>query len=303
MPKENPDTACYMKSKGGSSSTIVLADASSGTLPNPLMSTRYELQEVVCSDPSTQGRSSVCTLRNGQKQAPASHSTTVFSPTQSGIHCTPKHGYHACCQSNTSSSAEDIEGFDTSNHGSDHTKLGDDNGLKSGNSAPSGCSRGGNMMHNTSGQSVSSVGGSVIFNVIVKVNNSTDEGNNGGVNGRTKFTTEDLREGFRGSDRFPIDEEKPGSMCGFEVHPELPVQEQSQKAVPFPVQEEQISLYNHRDSLPIQEQRNSRQSLEGSLTLAGRTVDQDCCYHPRINAFPMQEDGKSEHLPKEEENR
>ncbi|XP_051871521.1 uncharacterized protein LOC127570239 isoform X2 [Pristis pectinata] len=305
IPKENPDAAYYIKSKRGGSSTIVLADANSGISLNPLTSVGYEMQETIHSDPSTQGRNSVYTLRNCQKQTLASGSTTVLSSTQSGMHCAPKHDCHVCCQNNSSSSAQEAENInDSSSHGSDHTNPGDENGLKSGNSVPSGFSRGSNMMYNTSGQSVSNAGGSVIFNVIVKVNNSTDEGNKGGVNGRAKFATEDEdeRKNFRGSDGFPIKEEKPVSMCGFEVDVGLPVQEQSKEAVPFPVQEEQTGLNDHRVNFPIQEQRNSRQSLKESLILAGRIIDQDCCYHPRVSAFPMQEDGKSEHLPKEEEN-
>lgn len=160
-----------------------------------------------------------------------------------------------------------------------------------------GFSRGNNMKYNTSGQSVSSAGGSVIFNVIVKVKNGTDEGNKGGVNDRTKIATEnkDKGENFRRIHRFSDKEEKSGSMWGFETDTGLPV-------MSFPVQEEQTSLTDHQVNFPIQEQIKSRQSLEEPSVLPDGTVNQECCCHSRLNTFPMQEDGKSEHLPKEEEN-
>ncbi|XP_069767053.1 uncharacterized protein [Narcine bancroftii] len=286
IPNENPDTSYNIRNEGGDSTTIVLVDASSGTSLNPLMSEGYEIEESIQNDSSTQeDRKGIYAFRNIQKQAPATDSPSLLSSLPSRTHCPPNHDCHMCCQSNSSSSAqeaENIHGLDSSNHTSNFTNLSGEYSHNTGNSVPSGFSGGSNIMYDTSGQSVSNASGSVIFNVIVKVNNSTDE-HKRVANDKAKFSTED-------DDRYRVKEEKPGSRHDSETGTGIPVQEQSKKNVPFPVQEEQTSFYDHRVNFPIQEQTKSRQSLEEGLILAGRTINQEYCCHPRVNTFPMQED-------------
>lgn len=142
IPKEIPDVAKYIRSEGGGSNTIVVANGNSGTSLNPLMSVGCEMEESIHSDSSTlEIRNRVCPFRNGPKKGPASDSTILLCSTQSGIYCTPKHDCNLYCQSNSSSStqkAENIDRLDSSNYSSAQTNPGDENRHDSTNSVPTG---------------------------------------------------------------------------------------------------------------------------------------------------------------------
>ncbi|XP_067857957.1 tumor necrosis factor receptor superfamily member 11A-like isoform X2 [Heptranchias perlo] len=318
IPRENPDSDYYIANEGESSSTTLLEDTSTGTSIKPLLSSGYEMEEAIHSNYSTQeSRNTVdiAPFRDSQEQTPpstpASGSTPPLSSKQSDKDRTPKCDCHTDHQSNPSNStqkSENTDGHSSYNPGSDNPNPDNESSHKSGNSTPSDFSCGGNTTYNTRGQSVLNVGGSVIFNVIFKVNHTTEQDNRGDMNDGANFPTkednEDNRENSRGNDRFPMKEEKPDSKCDFETNPGFPMQEEgSKETVCVPVQEEQNRINGHEVNFPIQEKQYSRESLEESLSFARKTVEQEIWGHPKENTFfPVQEDGKSEHLPNEEQN-
>ncbi|XP_067905951.1 uncharacterized protein [Heterodontus francisci] len=310
IPRENLDGKYYIRNEGEGSSTTCLEDPRAGTSINPLLPSGEKVEELIHSNSSTQeSRNSIKRVPIRDRQAetscrtPVSDNITPLSSTHSDKGHTAKCDCHTSHQSNSSNysrRSEALEGHSSNNTGSEHPNPGDESSHKSGNSASSGFFCGSNATYNSSGQSVLSVGGSVIFNVIVKMNPTAEQDSREDVNDRADFSTR--RENCRENDRFPRREEKPGSECDFVTDIGFPVQEQHFKeTVCIPVQEEQNSIHGHEVNFPIPEQ-SSKESLEGNLSFANKTVRQESWENPKESTFiPVQEDGKSEHLPSKEE--
>uniref|UniRef100_UPI00398F404E tumor necrosis factor receptor superfamily member 11A-like isoform X2 n=1 Tax=Pristiophorus japonicus TaxID=55135 RepID=UPI00398F404E len=292
IPRENPGGG-----EGEGPSTARSEDRSPGTSIEPLSSSGYETQGSICSTSSAQGsRDSVDTAPYADSEghtpcnAPASARSAPLSSRQPGTDC------HTAQQSNSTSSThkpENIPGHSSTNPGSRQPSPADENSHKSGNSTPSGFPCGSNTTYKASGQSVLSVGGSVVFNVVINVNRTTEEGRRADMSDRPDIPTKG-GDHPRGDGRFPPGEEKPG---GSGADTGLPVQE-DEGSLGLPVQEER------EVNFPVQETANSRGRWDGNLSLARNTVEQENRKHPKESPFfPVQEDGKSEHLAKEEEHR
>ncbi|XP_078395758.1 uncharacterized protein LOC144679206 isoform X2 [Cetorhinus maximus] len=303
IPRENPESKYSIGNGGEVSSATHLEDPRAGNSMNPLLPAGYKVEESIQHNSSKQERNNINTVQTQTScSTPISGRTAPLPYRQSNKGHTVKYDGHTSHQSNCCSNSQrsdNTDGHSPNNTDSDHSNPGDENSHKSGNSTPPGFSCGTNV---TSGQPVLSVGGgSVVFNVIVKVNHMTEQDSRGEVDDRAGFPG---RKGTpRENERFPSREEKPGPGCDFETDAGLPVQEQHFKeTVCVPVQEEQSSLHLHKANLPIQEQ-NSRESSEESLSLSSKTVRQDSQEHPKGSTLiPVQEDGKPEHFPNKEEN-
>ncbi|XP_041040891.1 uncharacterized protein LOC121276489 isoform X2 [Carcharodon carcharias] len=303
IPRENPESKYSIGNGGEVSSAKHLEDLRAGNSMNPLLPAAYKVEESIHHNSSKQERNNIKSVQTQTCcSTPISGRTAPLPYRQSNKGHTLKYDGHTSHQSNCRSNCQRSDNTDRdspNNTDSDHSNPGDENSHKSGNSTPSAFSCGTNM---TSGQPVLSVGGgSVVFNVIVKVNHTTEQDSRGEVNDRAGFPG---RKGTpRENDRFPLREEKPGAECDFETDAGFPVQEQHFKeTVCVPVQEEQSRLHLHKVNLPIQEQ-NSSKSLEESLSLSSKTVRQESQEHPKGSTLiPVQEDGKPEHFPSKEEN-
>ncbi|XP_072366214.1 uncharacterized protein [Scyliorhinus torazame] len=295
-PREHLESKYSMGNGGEVSSLRRWEDLRTVNSTNPLLPAGCKVEESIHGNPSAQeSRNNVQTQRS--YRTPTAGSTTPLPHRQSNEGHAANCDGHTSHQSNYSHRSESIDGHRSNNTNSDHSNPGDENSHKLGNSTPSGFAT-----YNTSGQSVLSVGGSVVFNVIVKVNHTTEQDSRGDGNDRNAVPG---RKGTpRENDRFSTREEKPDAGCDFEMDAGLPVQEQhSEETGCLPVQEEhQGGSPGHQAGLSIQQQ-NCRENWGGSLGSSSKTVRQESQEPPKERtSLPTQEGGKSEHVPNREEN-
>ncbi|XP_078055973.1 uncharacterized protein LOC144480424 isoform X2 [Mustelus asterias] len=292
--KELPDSKYSDRNGGQVSSAIHLKDLRTANSTNPPWPAGCKMEESIHSNPSRHG-----SRNNDQTQTSCdtltSGSTTPLSYRQSNEGHSAKCDGHTSHQSNYSHRPDHIDGHSSNKTDFDHSDPGDDDSHNSGNSIPSGFSCNNNATYNASGQSVLSVGGSVTFKVIVKVNHATEQDSSGEASDRA-----DLPGTPRENEGFPTREGRAGRGCDSETGVGFPVQEQHcQESVHIPIQEEQSS--GHKVNISIQEQ-NGNESLAGMLSLASETSRGYSQGLPEEStSIPMQEDGKSEHLPNKEE--
>ncbi|XP_043575539.1 uncharacterized protein LOC122564549 [Chiloscyllium plagiosum] len=292
IPRENPDGKCYAGNQGEGCSAAHLEDPSTGSV-KPLLPSGHTVEEPTHLNLSTQeSRHSVSAVPCRDCQAESSDnpwtlgSSTPLHSRESTKGHTMKCDCQTSRQSNScrySQSSDNTNGDSSNNTDPDHPNLSDENSQKSANSTPSGFCCGGNATYNTSGQSMLSVGGSVVFNVIVKVNHMAEQNSKGDMNTGADFPAR--QETHKDNGTFPTTEATPGNSCELGANAGLPVQEENfEESVCVPIQEEQNSKHGHEVHIPVQEE-NSRENLEGSLDLASGTVRQENWVHPKESTF------------------
>ncbi|XP_048472828.1 uncharacterized protein LOC109923919 isoform X2 [Rhincodon typus] len=297
IPRENPNGKCYIGNQGEGCSATHLEDPSTGKSVNPLLPSGHTVEEpthgILLTQESKHGVNTVPCRDCLAESSGSPWTLGSSSPLPSGE---SNKGHTAKCDCHTShpsnfcrysQRSDNIDGHSSNNTESDHPNPGNENSHKSGNSTPSGFSCRGNTTYNTSGQSVLSVGGSVVFNVIVKVNHTAEEDSRGEMNDIADFPAR--QEIYKDNGIFPTREAKPSSSCEFEANAGFPVQEENfEESVCVPIQEEQNSSRGQEVHIPVQEQ-NSRENVEGSLDLASRTVRQENWAYPKESAYiPVQ---------------
>ncbi|XP_048376778.1 uncharacterized protein LOC125446865 [Stegostoma tigrinum] len=297
IPRENPNGKCYIGNQGEGCSATHLEDANTGKSVNPLLPSGHTVEEPthgILSKQESEHSVNTVPCRDCLAESSGSSwtlgSSTPLPSRESNKGQTAKCDCHTSHPSNFcrySQRSDNIDGHSSNNTDSGHPNPGNENSLKSGNSTPSGCSRGGNITYNTSGQSVLSVGGSVVFNVIVKVNHAAEEDSRGEMNDTADVPQR--QEIYKDNGIFPTREEKPGSSCEFEANAGFPVQEENfEESMCVPIQEEQNGNPGQEVHIPVQEQ-NSRENVEGSMDLASRTVRQENWAYPKESAYiPVQ---------------